>query len=567
MLARVAIGSTVSQGLESAMGLQHSFSWAEVATAAGSGLAGAMAGGAANDGMGYDSRRGFDFGKSLVSGTAAGIASGATAAVMRGGRVQIVQVASDAFGNALGNSLVASASSTNSSQEEVLGQQIAELQGSPSWNALDIPSAFGGLVDPLYGTSLGIDATYAERTSVFDAQSSLMSDGTALYGVYGQPVPQPSYGDGTRTSGIFLGSESGDQSAAGAAATLNGLQYALESGEPQLVKTAQAGGHFYLPALIASAAGIADERLSRIIAFSQFPDQISALDGFTNGTRNLAEGNDYDPSAAGLLSERALHALNGKTVDENVSFYQKTIAENKDNDAVVGIALHGLVDSIFHSREVDGVYRTYEAPLGHGAHGSDPDYISASQAQATTGLIISAFETISGNELSDEQRASVYNALNTALSRASARTSEETDQFNSMSDLYGRNSAGSIAAPNERMELNFRDVVREMVPNLPGVKLEDLPSPFFRGPITQQGTIKEGRIFFGNLPADQANALTNQGIDAAARIMERYRKLSDDRAVSHPVQSGDLYDTKVWSLRRAFPWLNQMPVRTPAKEI
>ncbi|MHA6916154.1 hypothetical protein ACQUJO_23925, partial [Ralstonia pseudosolanacearum] len=134
------IGSTVSQGLESAMGLQHSFSWAEVATAAGSGLAGAMAGGAANDGMGYDSRRGFDFGKSLVSGTAAGIASGATAAVMRGGRVQIVQVASDAFGNALGQSLVDSASSSRTSAQEQVLQTAWDgtLYGSaPSYNYLD----------------------------------------------------------------------------------------------------------------------------------------------------------------------------------------------------------------------------------------------------------------------------------------------------------------------------------------------------------------------------------------------------------------------------------------------
>ncbi len=107
MVARAAIGSTVSQGLAMSMGLQHSFSWAEVATAAGSGLAGAAAGEAANSAMGYDAQHGFDFGKSVISGTAAGIASGTTTAVMRGGRVQIVQVATDAFGNALGSSLAA----------------------------------------------------------------------------------------------------------------------------------------------------------------------------------------------------------------------------------------------------------------------------------------------------------------------------------------------------------------------------------------------------------------------------------------------------------------------------
>lgn len=120
LVARAAIGSTVSQGLEMSMGLQHSFSWAEVAAAAGSGLAGAAAGEAANSAMGYDAQRGFDFGKSVISGTAAGIASGTTTAVMRGGRVQIAQVATDAFGNALGQSLASNATSTSSTQEQAL---------------------------------------------------------------------------------------------------------------------------------------------------------------------------------------------------------------------------------------------------------------------------------------------------------------------------------------------------------------------------------------------------------------------------------------------------------------
>ncbi|MHA6883128.1 hypothetical protein, partial [Ralstonia pseudosolanacearum] len=59
-----------------------------------------------------------------------GIAAGTTAAVMRGGRVQIAQIAADAFGNALGSSLA----EANSAPPDVLGQKIAELQRSPIWN-------------------------------------------------------------------------------------------------------------------------------------------------------------------------------------------------------------------------------------------------------------------------------------------------------------------------------------------------------------------------------------------------------------------------------------------------
>jgi len=353
--------------------------------------------------------------------------------------------------------------------------------------------------------------------------------------------------------------------AAGTSAMFNGLGYAIEGSEPQLVKTAQAGGHFYLLALIANAAGISDERLSRIITFSQFPDQISATDGFTNGTRNIIEGNGYEPAATGLLSQRALHALNGMTMQRNLDFYQTVIAENRDNDAVAGIALHGLVDSVFHScKDESGEYRTYSAPLGHGAHGSEPDFISPDQARAATGQIMAAFETISGKQLSGEQRTSVYNALNTALDRAATRTAQEVDQFNRLGEMYGPGAAGPYINPDERTELNFRNVVKEMVPNIPGVKLDDLPSPFFRGPITEQGTLAEGRTFFSNLPPAQADALTNQGMEAATRIMERYKQEFGDQTVPHTVQPGDLYDSKVWSLRKAIPWLNQMPQKVPA---
>ncbi|MGC5935106.1 HNH endonuclease, partial [Ralstonia pseudosolanacearum] len=104
-VGRAAIGSVATQGIAVAVGLQDHFSWMQVATAAASSAAGSLAGAAARDGLNYNPSQGFDFGKSLVSGAAAGIAAGTTAAVMRGGRVQIAQIAADAFGNALGSSL------------------------------------------------------------------------------------------------------------------------------------------------------------------------------------------------------------------------------------------------------------------------------------------------------------------------------------------------------------------------------------------------------------------------------------------------------------------------------
>jgi hypothetical protein len=336
-------------------------------------------------------------------------------------------------------------------------------------------------------------------------------------------------------------------------AALRGLQYAAEGGQPRLQKTAQAGGHFFLPLLIAHAAGLTDERLSRIIEYSQFPDQVSVLDGFTNGTRNLAAGDGYDPAAMGKLSERALHALNGKSTRENFEFYQTVISENRGDDAVVGIALHGLVDSLFHSHEVNGVSVTYDAPLGHGAHGSEPDYVTREKLLVVTGQIIAAFETVTGNSLSGEQRDSVFGSVNGAFDRAASRAAQQIDDINGAFEMYGVQPRGPALSRGERTELNFRDVVREMAPKIPGVQLEDLPSPFFRGPITADGTYLEGRTFWRNLPAEQADALTRQGVDAAGLIMERYRDFFNDNRISIPITPNGLYDDRLWSLRRFVP--------------
>lgn len=349
----------------------------------------------------------------------------------------------------------------------------------------------------------------------------------------------------------------------GTSAMLNGFEYAEEAAEPQLVKTAQAGGHFYLPLLIANAAGISNERLGRIIAFSQFPDQIAATDGFTNGTRSIIEGDSYAPAFAGLQTERALHALNGMSMQKNIDFYQTMIAENRDNDAVIGLSLHGLGDSIFHSQEVNGEYVTFEAPLGHGAHGSEPDYISASQARAATAQYIAAFETITGTPFSDEQKASVFNALNTTLNRAAALTAQEVTEPKMLAETYGPDPSARYIDPSERMELNFREVVKASVPNIPGVKLEDLPSPFFRGQITEQSTLTEGHTFFSNLPPEEADALTKQGMNAAALITNRFNSQFGDQTAPRTIQPNDLNDNKVWSLKRAIPWINQLPQKTP----
>lgn len=109
---RAALGNAITQGIAVATGLQDSFSWTNVAAAAvGAGIGNAVA-----QGMNYvlpDSMP--DALGRVITGTVSGIAAGAAVSLLKGGRINIQQVATDAFGNALGNALVESMATSDMS--------------------------------------------------------------------------------------------------------------------------------------------------------------------------------------------------------------------------------------------------------------------------------------------------------------------------------------------------------------------------------------------------------------------------------------------------------------------
>jgi hypothetical protein len=118
VVKRAVIGNLASQGIAVVAGLQNQFDWRGVAASAGGAAVGHAVGGAL---AGYDTSIGTsegagpaafaDLGKlgEVLRGGLTGTAAGVTAAVMQGGRVNVQQVATDAFGNALGQSIAASA--------------------------------------------------------------------------------------------------------------------------------------------------------------------------------------------------------------------------------------------------------------------------------------------------------------------------------------------------------------------------------------------------------------------------------------------------------------------------
>ncbi|WP_195763682.1 hypothetical protein, partial [Duganella guangzhouensis] len=108
MAARAAISSTLTQGVGMLTGMQSSFSWANVAGSYASAYAGGLAGEAMQRAL-QDSNSILanivGSNQQLAVRTANGFAAGATASILRGGKINVVQIATDAFGNALGSSL------------------------------------------------------------------------------------------------------------------------------------------------------------------------------------------------------------------------------------------------------------------------------------------------------------------------------------------------------------------------------------------------------------------------------------------------------------------------------
>jgi hypothetical protein len=118
---RGAIASALTQGISVATGLQSSFSWRSVAASAvGAGVGAAVSGPASNLFGNADLGQ---FATRFTSGMAAGL----TAAALKGGKASVTQVATDAFGNALGDSIAAA----NGQRADPLGEFITQNQ--PLW--------------------------------------------------------------------------------------------------------------------------------------------------------------------------------------------------------------------------------------------------------------------------------------------------------------------------------------------------------------------------------------------------------------------------------------------------
>lgn len=145
-MANAAIGSVITQGIGVVTGLQDKFEWRGVAASA----VGAGVGQSVSPAFGEAFGGANAFGARLATGLVAGTA----AAMMRGGKVVIQQVAVDAFGNALGESLA------SASQPETQG--FGPNSGMDYRNGMDIES------DAFYAPGAGWAADAAARKQSAD---------------------------------------------------------------------------------------------------------------------------------------------------------------------------------------------------------------------------------------------------------------------------------------------------------------------------------------------------------------------------------------------------------------
>ena len=120
-IANAALGNALTQGISVAVGLQSSFNWRNVAASA----IGAGVGAEVGNAVGSALPKGLtNFENSFIKGSAAGLAGGFATALAHGGKIEITQIATDAFGHALGNSFASDIAGASG------GTQTASLKAS-----------------------------------------------------------------------------------------------------------------------------------------------------------------------------------------------------------------------------------------------------------------------------------------------------------------------------------------------------------------------------------------------------------------------------------------------------
>lgn len=186
---RAAATNVALQGIGVVTGLQHSFNWTSVAaSAAGGAVGGALnAGGANSISQSINNEIGGVLGRT-VTGVLVGTAAGLTTSILRGGRVAMQQVATDAFGNALGQSVA-----------DAVGSDPIERMTEESTRSLTNRLAANGDGSVMFGPKYSLGMTAQGAMDAYGAQpngGSPSGSMAGLFGTYSGYGVSPSEGEG-----------------------------------------------------------------------------------------------------------------------------------------------------------------------------------------------------------------------------------------------------------------------------------------------------------------------------------------------------------------------------------
>lgn len=149
VVGRAVASNFATQGIAVATGLQKRFNWRGVAASA----VGAGTGSSIGPVLGQVVEPG-----SLAHRFAIGLVAGSAAALTRGGRIVVQQVATDAFGNALGSSLAASSGAPTTAAPVGTVDPLRDfIAKNNNWAHVNVSAASQQQRDALYGWSTGND--------------------------------------------------------------------------------------------------------------------------------------------------------------------------------------------------------------------------------------------------------------------------------------------------------------------------------------------------------------------------------------------------------------------------
>jgi hypothetical protein len=501
-VAKSMIANAVTQGIGVVVGLQQRFDWRAVAAAGVGSLVGQVVRPLPS---GLDSEWA-TIGARAITGFAAGLAT----ALARGGRVSTQQVAIDAFGNAWAQQLVPV---TTTTPTEAFRASEFRRQNYEARMAAQDAFINGECRLPIS----------AEFTSIM---APAKTDEVPMFS--GQTLPRvlDEFDKDIATRSIEL------------ASVMPGFA---------MYPTATASGHYYLIGQIGQKLGIAQDRLFAIMAFSQMPDQLSIVDGYRNGVRYMATGPSYAPREAGFKVMEAVHALNGRPTEDNISTFQRIINDYKEDNVVVGIALHALVDSIFHSEwnEEKRILISYKSPEGHINKLSYQDYISEDQALAAAKQVMIALENVSGSKVTASQRVATLNSVQTSIDEARARTTEQ---------LASGGMFAFVRSPETR-DISYRIITERMLGGATALRdgllrPNEIEGPVGRNQFTYEFTVNQAVDFLSSGGLAPSRAVGERFLRASLvgveKFMDRYSYYDNRRSPTTPFNSQELFDTRSW---------------------